>query len=183
MTATRIRAFTVGGPVLDLFVSDCAECGVVFGIPKDLEQRRREDGRAFYCPNGHTMVFSDKPDAEEKLRLAAARETALRDQLTAAVREGELTRQQMLRDRSRFANGVCPCCNRSFENVRRHMASKHPEYDAAEVAKPVRYGCSCGRSFDTYHGLRIHQSKSRPSDWAKPDQPGWRSHLTEGATR
>jgi hypothetical protein len=25
---------------------------------------------------------------------------------------------------------VCPCCNRSFQNLRRHMATKHPEFNA-----------------------------------------------------
>jgi hypothetical protein len=31
-------------------------------------------------------------------------------------------------DAYRIGNGVCPCCNRSFTNLRRHMTTKHPEY-------------------------------------------------------
>lgn len=32
------------------------------------------------------------------------------------------------------ACGVCPCCNRSFTNVRRHMTSQHPDYTIPEPA-------------------------------------------------
>jgi len=34
---------------------------------------------------------------------------------------GELTKLK-----KRVTNGVCPCCHRSFQNLRRHMATKHP---------------------------------------------------------
>ena len=27
----------------------------------------------------------------------------------------------------RVHNGVCPCCNRSFQNLQKHMKTKHPE--------------------------------------------------------
>lgn len=180
MTATRISTFTVEGPTLNLFVSDCAACGVVFGIPQDLEKRRRSDFKSFYCPNGHDLVFSGKSD-EQKLKDAEAREVALRDQLDASIRDAEAARAALLRDRSRIANGVCPCCNRSFENVRRHMETKHPEYPKPPAR--VTYKCGCGRSFESYRGLRTHQGHLRPKDWAKPGQPSWRSHLTAGVSR
>jgi hypothetical protein len=31
--------------------------------------------------------------------------------------------------RKRIQSGVCPCCNRTFENLGRHMKSKHPAFD------------------------------------------------------
>lgn len=147
---------------------DCITCGTLFAMSEDLWDRRYRDRKSFYCPNGHSMVFSGKTDAD-KLKDAEARETALRDQLGAAVREAESVRSALLRDRQRFANGVCPCCNRSFENVRRHMASQHPDYDATKVAavREVAFECSCGKSFRTLHGLHIHQSRVRPDDWAQ----------------
>jgi hypothetical protein len=189
MTSTRISTFTVEGPRLDLFVSDCT-CGVVFGIPKDLEARRREDGKAFYCPNGHSLYFSDRERNKEKIRRLEATEIALKDQLAAAVREAEQVRQALLRDRHRFANGVCPCCNRSFENVRRHMSTQHPDYDATQLARAaaVRFRCSCGREFTTLRGLRTHQGHVRPDDWAVRGQKGdfWSrrsAHLTETGAR
>lgn len=177
MTATRISTFTVEGPALDLFVSDCANCGIVFGIPKDLERRRRADKRAFYCPNGHNLVFGGKTD-EQKLDEANARETALRDQLGAAIRDAEHARVQLLRDRQRYANGVCPCCNRYFDAVRRHMETQHPEYDAAAVRTTPRFKCGCGQSFKSFRGLRTHQGWQRGDDWDQPNARSWRRHLT-----
>lgn len=165
MTNTRITTFRVEGPKLELFISDCT-CGVIFGIPRDLERRRRQDGKGFYCPNGHSLVFSDKEDTEEKLRRAEASLRAKDDQLRAAIREGDAARQETLRIRQRIANGVCPCCTRSFADVRRHMATQHPEYavegDWKHEAGPFR--CSCGSKFETFKGLRTHQGHQRDED-------------------
>ena len=168
---------------------DCCECGILFAIPEELWDRcHRDHTKPFYCPNGHRMVFTGKTD-REKLKDAEARETALRDQLDSAVREAEGIRSALLRDRQRFANGVCPCCNRSFENVRRHMTTQHPDYDVTKVAaarpgsSPVSFECSCGRAFRSLHGLHIHQSRVRPDDWAQRSRKSdyWskhRAHLT-----
>jgi hypothetical protein len=160
----------------------CGECGILFGLEKAFMANRQDDGQRFYCPNGHGISWSAANEAaktERELRNAEMRELALQDQLGAAIREGELTRQALLRDRQRFMNGVCVCCNRSFENVRRHMANQHPDYDVAKVAtKSPEFERSCGDTFTTFRGLRIHQSKVRPYDWDKPNAPAWRSHLT-----
>lgn len=32
------------------------------------------------------------------------------------------------RIKNRVANGVCPCCTRTFQNLHRHMETKHPEF-------------------------------------------------------
>jgi len=158
----------------------CAKgCGIAFGLHKEhYDQLQAEKGRTFYCPNGHGQHYTGKSDTQ-KLKDAEARELALKDQLSASIREGELTRKALLRDRQRFMNGVCVCCNRSFENVRRHMASQHPDFDVAKVASDrPEFQCSCGRSFTTLRGLGTHQGHLRSSDWDKPGQAAWRAHLT-----
>jgi len=161
----------------DLITETCYKCGVLFAMTVDYRQQRMSNRDSFHCPNGHSQMYTGATDAQ-KLREAQARETALRDQLEASIRDGELTRQAPLRDRQRFANGVCPCCRRSFENVRRHMSSQHPEYPATDLLQPVRYQCSCGRKFDSWRGLRTHQGHVRGDDWAKPGKSSWYSHLT-----
>ena len=158
-------------------------CGVTFALNRDHYNRlQAEKGSSFYCPNGHGQHYTGKSD-EQKLREAAARETALRDQLSAAIREGEVTKAALLRDRARFAAGICPCCTRSFDNVRRHMSSQHPDYDVKKIAVPVAvFGCSCGRKFSTLRGLRVHQGHSRansPYAWDNPKTSKWYSHLTD----
>ncbi len=42
----------------------CAACGVEFGLTDDLHARRRKDGQAFVCPNGHSNVY--QPSQDEK---------------------------------------------------------------------------------------------------------------------
>lgn len=37
----------------------------------------------------------------------------------------------LVKERKRVGNGICPCCNRTFGNLQRHMATKHPDHAAA----------------------------------------------------
>ena len=168
--------------VLEPLTCGVVGCGVPFGISRSLYDKAQVDPSVFFwCPNGHHIHYGGD-SAEEKLRKAETRETALRDQLEASAREAELVRGALLRDRQRFANGVCPCCNRSFDNVRRHMATKHPGYDVTKVQqrpKVIQFGCSCGRSFDTLQGLHRHQTAQRGSKWYAPDASRYSAHLTK----
>lgn len=38
------------------------------------------------------------------------------------------TKAQLTKTKKRVSNGVCPCCNRTFKQLARHMENKHPEY-------------------------------------------------------
>lgn len=131
----RINAFTVEGARLDLFISNCAECGIVFGIPETLEARRREDHGTFYCPNGHSLHFGGPTPTEKKLKAERERAERLRvqmqaerDQAEAARREAAEAKASEVRIRWRVGNGVCPCCGRTFAPLAKHVASKHPEF-------------------------------------------------------
>lgn len=152
-------------------------CGVEFAFERHFRDNRLNDRRTWYCPNGHPRVFNAESNAS-KLRKAEARNVHLADQLEATNRELEQHRQTIVRDRHRIANGVCPCCTRSFDNVRRHITSQHPDYDMSELAGKAQFRCSCQHSFETYRALRTHQGHMRPDDWAKPDARPYRAHLT-----
>jgi hypothetical protein len=173
---------------VDFVTETCCHegCNLTFAFTREFYNRVRNDHTWWYCPLGHVQHYNGKTDAQ-KLDEAKARETALQDQLGAAIRDAEATRAALMRDRQRFANGVCPCCNRSFPNVRAHMATKHPDFSADVRTVPKAYKCSCGRKFDTYAGMRIHQGRQRrvsgPFAWDKPGQSRWWSHLTEVGAR
>lgn len=128
---------------------DCIECFVKFGVPVGFNARRQGDKKTFYCPNGHSMSYTESEADRLKARLQA-QEQATRKAEEAAERERRwrleaaevhahterrlaAQRGANTRMRNRAANGVCPCCNRSFENLRRHMASKHKGFVAEEV--------------------------------------------------
>lgn len=45
---------------------ECAECGILFGMPRALYTRRKEDGKQFVCPSGHGNAFV--PSEVQRLR-------------------------------------------------------------------------------------------------------------------
>jgi hypothetical protein len=113
---------------------ECCNCGVVFGMPSDLNEVFRNDpSKYFYCPSGHPQHYSQSK--EERLRKEA--EALLRKQVERADSlymnlvqvEGQLKKEQ--RKTKRLTNGLCPCCNRLFHNLQQHMKKQHPE----EVSK------------------------------------------------
>lgn len=124
-----------------LIVEHCCRCGVAFGLPSDLQEQLLKDrGRSFYCPLGHGQVYSGKTEAQklrEQLEFEqrrVVRMQAEQDRLRAE-RDHESRRRaaaqgQVTKIKKRVGKGTCPCCNRHFENVSRHMASKHPEFHA-----------------------------------------------------
>ena len=159
--------------------ADSGGCGLIFAMTLEFYDETLRTGREWFCPNGHRRFWAGKT-TEQKLQAAQARNQHLADQLRAATRDAESSRVALVRDRQRFANGVCPCCNRSFENVRRHMETQHPSYDVTKVKGGMnRVTCSCGSSFETLRGLRTHQGKQRPTTWDDPTTPRWRAHLTK----
>jgi hypothetical protein len=105
-------------------------------------RRRREDHQGFYCPNGHSNFYSGDNEAE-KLRKQLVRAEAERDRARVrangeearrrlAERQRAAAKGQVTKIKNRIANGVCPCCNRSFENVRRHIETQHPAFVVPE---------------------------------------------------
>lgn len=122
-----------------LSVYNCATCGIAYGIPTGYDDKRREDGKAFYCPNGHTLVYGDSTTDQLKAeRERTARLTARIDQERAerehAQRRAAAARGQVTKIRNRVGRGVCPCCNRSFADLAAHMQTKHPDFTKQENA-------------------------------------------------
>jgi hypothetical protein len=110
-------------------------CGVVFAVPRWWETKRREDHTSWYCPNGHAQHFPGKSEAEklrERLRWAEERAAQVARDKQALEAQRRAAKGQATRLRRRIANGVCPCCKRSFQDVRRHIATKHPGYAEKE---------------------------------------------------
>lgn len=114
-----------------LEVEVCGTCGIMYALPCEMLERARNDPSLWwYCPNGHHWHYLTETP-EQKLRKAQealARERARHDQTQASLSatRGVVTRQR--KRLQRVSKGVCPCCNRSFADLKRHMQSKHPDY-------------------------------------------------------
>ncbi len=108
----------------------CSECGVTQAMPQRLYDQRRDDGKDFYCVNGHGRVFREP--TIQVLERQLAKERAARDQAEAHART--LTKSlseandKLTKAKTRAKNGVCPCCNRTFAALARHMKAKHPDF-------------------------------------------------------
>lgn len=113
-----------------LVQEDCCACDVIFAMPQDLRNRRLEDGQLFFCPRGHSMSFTEPENAKLRTEVdrLKAQLTHERDQGRAAAAQLAEAKAEASRLRKRATNGVCPCCNRTFVNLGRHMKGQHPDY-------------------------------------------------------
>ncbi|MEO2134641.1 hypothetical protein [Microbacterium sp.] len=114
-----------------LTIVDCAACHMAFGVAEHFERVRRDDHKTFYCPAGHENFWPQKSEAEKlRARLASAEASLVhtRDQLQATEYQRRAQKGQNTRLKNRISAGVCPCCSRSFQDLRRHMAGQHPDF-------------------------------------------------------
>jgi len=124
---------------VQLHIDDCCVCGVVHAIPQVMWENCNRNGGYWYCPNGHHIGW-DKKDSKsvnDKLRseiaqlqssVAYERNRVESEKRKTAAAKGSLTKMV-----KRIENGVCPCCHRSFQNLKRHIANKHPRFIEADV--------------------------------------------------
>jgi hypothetical protein len=121
----------------------CGECGIRWAMPPRFVEGRRNDGKTFYCPNGHARVFREseadklrreRDHLKQQLVERDDRINRERECREAAERRASAARGQVARLKNRAAAGVCPCCNRTFSQLARHMADKHPGF-AVEAAE------------------------------------------------
>ena len=114
----------------NLIVMECHQCHCLYGMSKDLYDRARDNsGVEFFCSNGHGAIF-----CETKVQRLTKELECVKESAEARLRELESTRKinqclrgVVTRTKNRIKKGVCPCCNRYFKNVHRHMLSKHPD--------------------------------------------------------
>lgn len=121
-----------------LVVEKCCNCGVAFGMDQATYDRRRNDHKSFYCPNGHGQYYSGKSEAEQlkdqlndkqrELDYKDSRINRLHDNLTTANNRLRAEKGAKTRLKNRVKHGVCPCCNRTFKQLAAHMKDQHPEY-------------------------------------------------------
>jgi hypothetical protein len=121
-----------------LIVRCCATCGIYYAVSEQWQKEKVRTKGTFYCPNGCCREFRGENE-EERLRKALEqekevarrlRESALdyKNRAEAINRQLIAAKGQQTKLKKRIANGVCPCCKRSFCNLSRHMKSQHPDF-------------------------------------------------------
>lgn len=133
----------------DHVVIQCCNCGVRFSMPKMLRDNHYEEGGWFWCPNGHKRGWIEgrkerdniqrERDSLKQENARLVQEAKEADARTLAVeRKLAEANANALRIGKRLKAGVCPCCNRSFEDLRRHMKTKHPDVIPIKPIEAVR---------------------------------------------
>lgn len=117
-------------------------CGMKHAIPEELyrtAQRQHADGHDswIYCPQGHKWAIAgesaaaklqrEKDQLTARLARADQRQAELKTSLEAAHRQTAAQKAVATKIRKRAAKGVCPCCNRFFAELSRHIKTDHPE--------------------------------------------------------
>lgn len=117
----------------------CGECGIIFSVPANWVESRRRDHVTWYCPNGHPRAFLGETREQKRIRQLEEDAKWYRDRAESAASDRDQARRSLAatkgvltRTKNRIAKGVCPCCQRSFADLGRHMAGQHPEYAAVQ---------------------------------------------------
>ena len=116
---------------------ECFKCHVLFAVERATRKHYLDTGDFFYCPNGHHQHYTEgRIHTLEKQLKHRQKLLEWAEQETANAREDATSARNSLRSekgaktklKKRIANGVCPCCERSFVNLARHMKGQHPDF-------------------------------------------------------
>lgn len=124
----------------------CCQCQEEFWLTDETHAVLQRSSQGFHCPWGHSLVFPAGKSESDKLRDQLAEERRQRqraEQRVAMEADGRREAEEQAKHERRRANGykghatritkrakagICPCCNRTFAQLARHMATKHPQF-------------------------------------------------------
>jgi len=111
----------------DLVVKECPTCGIFYAVPSRFDSEHQERGGSWYCPNGHSLhyVETEVMRLKQVLDQREAELESVHIRLDGALQEITTKKREVTRLKNRVKAGVCIECHRHFENLERHMKTKH----------------------------------------------------------
>lgn len=123
------------------FTETCCNCGMRYAMTQEFHDRMLKDRTRFFCPAGHGQSYTGDT-TEQRLKRELERQKQMLEAAQAREAKAENERQQIAKAhhkmRVRVMNGVCPCCNRTFQNLLSHMKTKHPDFREKLTLKALR---------------------------------------------
>lgn len=126
---------------VELSVINCGECGGTYAINDRYRKQKAQQGGGWNCPycKCNWGYWSDNDteigrlknqlkSAEKRVEWAENGRRKAQQRAERTERRRRAEKAAKTRIKNRVAKGVCPCCNRHFENLHRHMQTKHPDY-------------------------------------------------------
>jgi hypothetical protein len=132
----EMSTYTING--ISMYFMVCGGCGVYHGMPEALHRKHYKEGKksgGWRCPNGCSRIYLQGEDEIMKAEMEALRQQRDRAVQAKARVEDERDHERRraaamkgvaTRIKNRIEKGVCPCCNRTFVDLQRHMMNKHP---------------------------------------------------------
>jgi hypothetical protein len=112
--------------------TQCGTCAVWHTVPAVVYENLYKNGGYHFCPvAGHQWGWRTGAEEREREAIRLERDrlkqdaARLADEIAAETARANAAEKKYLQARRRATAGVCPCCNRTFENVQRHMMTKH----------------------------------------------------------
>jgi len=125
----------------------CGKCGGTYALSERYIDLKHEQGGYWHCPYcqvswGYGTSENDRLKAElkkEKLRKHRALDDANKERQRAdkEAAKAEVEKKTKQRIKTRVANGVCPCCNRHFNNLFQHMHNQHPDFVSTNTSLKI----------------------------------------------
>jgi DNA-directed RNA polymerase subunit RPC12/RpoP len=110
---------------VELTEINCGECGGTYAINERYRQQKHQKGESWSCPYCRVYWGYSGNSENEKLRRELAAEKQRKEAALARENEERAAKEKLERKLKRVDRGVCPECNRSFQNLARHMKCKH----------------------------------------------------------
>jgi hypothetical protein len=118
---------------------NCGECGGTYAINERYRAQRQQKGDGWTCPyckcswgyfnNGdNAKLKRDLEEANRRVEFQRDQAAMERKRRESAEHRERAQKAAKTRIKNRIANGVCPCCNRTFLDLQRHMSTKHADY-------------------------------------------------------
>ena len=135
------------GVMIEYRFLKCPMCGVHYAVDETIMAWKQNapstaQERGWSCPNGHSLIFKTSEADKQRQRAERAeqnveyeRQRSDRLERSVSAHKGQITK---LKQRAKA--GVCTCCNRTFQNLARHMKSKHPGMNPEEPLKMIEGG-------------------------------------------
>lgn len=124
----------------DFTVITAGCCGASFAVPDESYERWHQTHVRWYCPHcGSRRHFIGETKEQKRIRDLEQRVAREQGRVVAERTRADNHRRRYRRMRERIQNGVCPCCNRTFTNLARHMATQHPKLPTTEKVRHLRH--------------------------------------------
>lgn len=131
----------------ELQVERCPACSMQYAVPKAFADRlrlgfNRGEKVEWFCPRGHSTIFGGESEVDKMRRerdRAQQRIAEVMDDLAETNRKRLLAEKKLKAQTERAVAGLCPCCHRTFQQLSRHMAAKHPEQVRAAGLKVIPF--------------------------------------------